>query len=187
MNSIPNLFEAMYFATPTLGHSDFPLKVDSAVEQEENQIIRKHLESVYLQAERDALNMIHKMDASENLAEIKHSNQQTALEYAIMHELDKLVQAMLERKIDANLLNKQGYEGVTPLSHAVWRKNEKIVKMLVEAGADEDEAVREDRARDDGVAVAVGGTPDFMTVARVVAADESAAGEDDLRRAADGD
>ena len=58
---------------------------------------------------------------------------------------------------------------------------------FVKAGTDEDQPVREDGARNDGVAFAIVHAPIFLAVARVIAADESAAGEDDLRGAADGD
>src|SRR5258707_66901 len=50
---------------------------------------------------------------------------------------------------------------------------------VVEAGTNEQETVRQDRARDDGVAFAVADFPQFLAINRVVAGYEAAAGGND--------
>ena len=67
--------------------------------------------------------------------EIEH-NGLSALTYAIVEENNTLVEAMLKRGIDKDLLSKEGGNGRTPLSLAVKRGNERIINMLVAAGAD---------------------------------------------------
>lgn len=146
-NSIHNLFEALYFASPTLGHTDFPASpaIGSYTPQKkhENKIIREHLTSVGLQAEQDALNMIRQLDDPTRLVTEEHWDRMSALGYAVGTQRVKIVEAMLHRGIDKKLLNQRMGNGRTPLSLAVWRlsgpiweDSKKIIAMLVDAGAD---------------------------------------------------
>jgi len=155
-NSIPNLFEALYFASPTLGHTDFPDSPAAGPDytpqkKRENRIIRDHLASVGLQAEQDALNMIRQLDDPDKLVTEEHWDRMSALGYAVATQRVKIVEAMLSRGIDKKLLNQRMGSGRTPLSLAVWRlsgpiwqDSEKIITMLVDAGADSNVASRWD-------------------------------------------
>lgn len=146
-NSIPNLFEALYFASPTLGHTDFPASPAEGSytpqKKHENKIIREHLTSVGLRAEQDALNMIRQLDDPTRLVTEEHWDRMSALGYAVAIQRAKIVEAMLNRGIDKTLLNKRMGNGRTPLSLAVWRlsgpiweDSKKIIAMLVDTGAD---------------------------------------------------
>ena len=137
LNNIPDLFEAMYYVTPTLGHSDFPDNESYTPQKKaENKTIRDHFKTVYLQAEQDALAMIRKFDNPNDFVQIEHWDRLSALAYAVVLEQNKLVEAMLDRGINKGLLNKNEGEVRTPLGLATWRENEAIIKMLVDAGAD---------------------------------------------------
>lgn len=146
-NNIPNLFEALYYASPTLSHADFPDKPaigDDYTPQKkrENALIRNHLTGVGLQAEQDALTMIRQLDDPNALVTEEHWDRMSALGYAVATGRAKIVEAMLARGIDKKLLNERMGSGRTPLSLAVWRLSGhrsadsiKIITMLVHAGA----------------------------------------------------
>jgi ankyrin repeat protein len=60
-------------------------------------------------------------------------HQQTILNYACESNYETVVENCLQHSPDVNA---QDWGGYTPLYYAVWNCNEKIVKMLLEAGAD---------------------------------------------------